>query len=133
VCTTDEGWGYEGEHWWRWRLTSRKPWTCCECDQIIPAGEQHWFVYAKKSECGEWPESKLRVHDACEVLRDFVQDVVCGGHGYVPYYGLDEEISEAGEYLDQDYEAWEEAGMDPPNPLEEVWGEIIEHYKALAA
>jgi hypothetical protein len=131
MCSTEDGWGNLGEHWFLWKRTSKKTLKCYECQQPIPAGEEHYLTYVKPS--ADWARASYRTHAACEALRDFVQKVVCGGHGYVLMGGLDDEISEAGDYLDQDIEAWEAAGKDPPNPLEEVWGEIIEHYKALAA
>lgn len=106
---------------------ARKQHVCIECKAHIPKGEKHHRV------SGMWEDGleSFRWHQACEDLRDFVEDVVCGGEGIVPFGCLYEEVMEAGEYLDQDHDSWERAGLPVPNPLREVYDEIRSHYAAL--
>lgn len=106
--------------------SARKQHRCYECHRAIPVGEVHRLI------AGKWEGvfSSMRIHEACWELRGFIEDVVCGGHGSISLGGLDEEISEAGQYIDCDHDAWEEAGLEPPNPLEEVFNFIKASYPA---
>lgn len=105
---------------------ARREHRCCECRRLIPTGE----VYVRSS--GKWDSGvqAFRRHLACAELVEFIEEVVCGGHGYVYFGGLQEEIHEAGQYLDQDHDAWEAAGLEVPNPLMEVLDFIKSSYPA---
>lgn len=114
-----------------WRMcTTRAPRArrdhrCYECGHIIPRGERHTYRFVVGH---DGDAETYRTHLACEELRDFIENVVCGGHGQVLIGGLDEEISEAGQYIDADHDAWEEAGLEVPNPLREVFDFIQASY-----
>jgi hypothetical protein len=123
MCTTDGG----AEVWSQREQRARKGYECYECGRLIPAGER--YVYTFSIQDGD--TQTYRTHVACEDLRDFIRDVACGGRGYIPMAGLYEEIREAGDYLDVvDEDAWEEAGLDPPNPFLEVFDFIQASYPA---
>lgn len=107
------------------KRTARQHYRCVECGGAICIGRQYVYTFAHSSECGN---EVFRTHVECEELRDFVQDVVCGGHGQVFMGHLEDEIEEAGQYIGQDEAAWEAAGLDVPNPLREVFEEIAAHY-----
>lgn len=105
---------------------ARREHRCCECRHVIPRGESY------KRMSGKWDGDVMtfKRHLACAELVEFIEEVVCGGHGYIYFGGLAEEISEAGQYLDQDHSAWEAAGQDVPNPLQDVFDFIRDSYPA---
>jgi hypothetical protein len=121
--------GYDDESpqfYFETRRRARKPRRCCECGRAIPSGE----TYVRKA--GKWDgrTASYDTHLACEDLRDFIEEVVCGGHGHIYIGGLSDEIGEVGEYLDQDHDAWEEADQAVPNPMREVYDFICDSYPA---
>jgi hypothetical protein len=123
MCSTDLEYP---EFWSASEPVARKRHLCAECRAPIPVGEKH--VY----KAGKWDGEfrAYRSHAACEELRDFIEEVVCGGHGDIPLGALIDEAMEAGEYLDQDRAAWDAADLDLPNPLISVVNEIRVHYGA---
>lgn len=88
MCQTDF------DYYWDVAETSvrkaRKPHHCCQCGAPIPVGcsyEYGFFVGG-----GDWDQT--RAHLECNELRDFIRDVMCGGHGEIPYGELAIEIDE---------------------------------------
>lgn len=111
--------------WKRRRPVARKAYKCYECERPIPKGERYVYLFAVTS---DGYVDTFSTHVACEDLRGFIEDVVCGGHGGVLMGRLAEEIDEAGQYLDQNHDAWEAAGLPVPNPLREVFDFIRASY-----
>lgn len=106
--------------------TAKRRHRCDECGSFIPIGEKHRYTVGKWD--GEF--QSFRSHFACQDLREFITDVICGGHGEIAIGGLRDEIDELGDYFDycQDGAAWKAAGMSAPNPMRTVLTEIQQHY-----
>lgn len=118
--------GEEAKVWCERTRRARKTHQCYECGRAIPAGA----LYVDISGIGcEGDPFGYRTHAECEELRAFIRDVFCGGHGYIPMGGLDEEIDEVdghGDYIE--FSAWDDAGLEQPNPLREVFDFIKASY-----
>jgi hypothetical protein len=126
MCYTDY---YDGFEWEKYNYPiAHKNLECYECGKCIPRGERYEKITAQLENRIE----RYATHMACSELRDFIQTVVCGGIGTVLIGGLDEEIDHVDEELEIDDDAWEEAGLEPPKPMREVWYFIVEHYPVYA-
>jgi hypothetical protein len=124
MCSEDHDYA---EVWCEGTRKARKEHRCEECWRAIPAGTTYVYV----SGIYDRAPFSHKIHQACEDLRGFIEDVVCGGHGQVLIGELEEEIHEAGQYIDCDHDAWEAAGLEPPNPLREVFDFIRDSYPAV--
>lgn len=106
---------------------AKRDYVCYECRRVIPQGDRYVYTVGFSIDGID----RYRTHEVCEELRDFIQSVVCGGVGAVLFGGLDEEVEEASEYLHQttiDFNAWDDAELEPPDPIKEVWTWIKSSY-----